>query len=400
MKLATFRTDINGFIFLLFSLPFMFVGFGLLFYGLFMFYTWNQSASWVKVPATVIEAKIKSNRSSKGSTTYTLTGRYRYSFNNMQFESRNILIEKGSSSSYYEKAELLEQMEKAIAGKITLDALVNPNDPRQALLFRKITSGIYLLGGVGLIFAVVGSGFFLQGLFLIKMQSKKQELRRQHPGQPWKADTRWEGFSVKTRSIRDLAVSWMFAVFFSGFVSIFIFLLHADDTVPVFAWVIIGIFAIVSIAFAVSAIYDTMKFLKFGESNLILKQIPLVPGKEFTGIVVLPTRIEPGAQIDFELCCEKRTTTGYGKNRSTRTEFIFSEKKSGVVEQNRSFGKNLYIPVIFQVPEGVAVDKIDANPAFEWKLKVSASLPGVDYAAEFSLPVFAVETEEMVEYNI
>ncbi|MEW6710912.1 MAG: DUF3592 domain-containing protein [Candidatus Riflebacteria bacterium] len=400
MKLADIRTDVNGGILLLFSLPFMLAGFGLLVFGMSMFYSWHRSATWVKVPATIIEADIKSGRSSKGNKTYRLTGRYRYIFNNRQFESRNIFFEQGSSPAYHEKAEMLEQMKEAMAGKAALDALVDPSDPQQSILFRKLTSGMYLFTGIGLIFALVGGGFCLQGISLMRIQSKKRELRLQHPGKPWKADTRWDGFSVKTRSIRDLAVSWLFAVFFSGFVCVFVALLHADDTVPVFAWAVMGIFAITAIAFDISAVYDTMKFLKFGESNLILKQIPLVPGNEFTGIVVLPTQVEPGVQIDFELCCEKRTTTGYGKNRSTKTEFIFSEKKSGVVEQNRRIGKNLYVPVIFVVPEGVSVDKIDSNPAFEWKLKVSASLPGVDYAAEFSLPVFAVETEEMVEYNI
>jgi hypothetical protein len=57
------------------------------------------------------------------------------------------------------------------------------------------------------------------------------------------------------------------------------------------------------------------------------------------------------------------------------------------------------VPTDFTVPEEGEPDSPYTNPTIEWKLKAVAEVPGVDYEAIFSLPVFKVNGEEDIEYK-
>ena len=59
-------------------------------------------------------------------------------------------------------------------------------------------------------------------------------------------------------------------------------------------------------------------------------------------------------------------------------------------QQNRDYqGMKTAIPIAFKLPITVEPsDSTDANNRVVWRLQVAASVPGVDYAASFEVPVF------------
>ena len=56
------------------------------------------------------------------------------------------------------------------------------------------------------------------------------------------------------------------------------------------------------------------------------------------------------------------------------------------------------VPIAFTIPANQAPTSLRWDwPTREWKLLVKAAVPGVDLAARFALPVFAVESEDLIE---
>ena len=382
----------------LFGLPFFLMGFAFFLWGLSMVNTWHRSQDWDRVPAKVLSADIKTHYDSDGNT-YSLQGEYKYTYKGKEYTSDRVQIETGSSSAYNEKQKMLDQMLRAMKNEETIDAYVNPDNPTEAILFRQFSMGMILITGVGLLFTLVGLGLVFSGIFAYRKSKNKEALFAKFPGKPWKADSRWTGFKIITSQLNSLIASWAMALGISLFVSIFIFLLYSDDSAPLFAWGIIGLFAFFALLGIIGSIYKTLGYLKYGESQMVLHQIPLVPGAEFKGVIVLPKGIGSAQKVDLEFYCEKSLTTGSGKHRSTKTTVVHKEKSMEVTDSRKRINDRLFVPVTFSVPEEGEPDSPDTNPAIEWKLKAVAEVPGVDYEAIFSLPVFKVNSEKDIEYK-
>lgn len=383
----------------IFGLPFFLVGFSVFIYGLSMFYTWHQAANWPRVPAKIHSAKIEKHSDSDGDTTYSIKGSYSYSYQGKDYKGDRIEIESGSSSAYGEKKRMLNQMKKAMKNKSSIDAMVNPQNPGDSILFRHVSQGMYLFSGIGFIFSLVGGFLIFLGITGSIKERKKAKALALNPDQPWKAEDRWDGFSIKTNQLKAVLSAWALGIFVTIFISIFLITLYTDSGAPIFAWVIIGIFTLVALALDINAVYQTIKFIKFGESRLVLKQMPIVPGREFKGLVILPANMGRSANYDFELRCEKRLTTRSGKNSTTTTTVLFKEKVAITSDPRNTIRERQFLPFSFIVPEGCETDSPSTNPVFEWKLKVENESSGVDYSAEFSLPVFEVSSESLIEFK-
>ncbi|MGM0600108.1 MAG: DUF3592 domain-containing protein [Candidatus Rifleibacteriota bacterium] len=382
----------------LFGLPFFLMGFAFFLWGLSMVNTWHKSQDWDRVPAKIISADMKTHHDSDGNT-YSLKGEYKYTYKGKEYIGDRVQLETGSSSAYDEKKQLLNRMQQAIKNETPIEAYVDPDNPEESILFRQISMGMILITGVGLLFTLVGLGLIASGIFAYRKSKQKDALLEKFPGKPWKADSRWSGFKIITSQLNSLIAKWAFSLFFSIFVSIFLFLLYGDKSAPWFAWGIIGLFAVFAVLSIFGAIYKTLGYLKYGESQMVLHQIPLVPGAEFKGVIVLPKGIGSGKKVDLEFFCEKCLTTGSGKHRSTKTTVLHKEKAMEITDSRKRINERFIVPVAFTIPENGEPDSPSTNPTIEWKLKAVAEVPGVDYEAVFSLPVFKVNSEEDIEYK-
>ncbi len=381
----------------LFGLPFLLAGLGLSLYGLFMFYTYFQSASWDKVKGTVISAEIKTHEGSED-TTYSLDGLYEFTYRGQKYESRKFAIEGGSSSAYNEKKKQLAVLEKAIRNNTPVDVYVNPRNPHKSFVFREISMVMVMITGMGLVFAMVGFAFV--GGWIKPPSITASQLQSLSAGEPWKADPRWTGFILKTGIGKGLAGLWAFAAFFTIFVGTFVGVLIMDSGAPIFAWAVVLVFVVIALAIDVAAVYTTLQYRKFGDSSLVLSQFPLVPGFEFAAVMAVQSRFSAGQAFDFELLCEHKHITGSGKNSHTKIDKVYSYKTSVNVQSQHFQRKHIFVPVKLRIPEDAQQVTPDfKNPSLTWKLKAAASVPGVDFAAEFPLPVYNVSSPEQIKYK-
>jgi len=115
----------------------------------------QRSASWELVPCTVEWSQVRTHSGDEGDT-YSVNILYSYEWKGRPYKSNRYDFFPGSSSGYQSKQAIVSRHP---AGHRTT-CLVNPDQPREAVLTRE-ASGSLLLGLIPLMFFVVGSAGLL-----------------------------------------------------------------------------------------------------------------------------------------------------------------------------------------------------------------------------------------------
>jgi len=142
------------------------------------------------------------------------------------------------------------------------------------------------------------------------------------------------------------------------------------------------LFPAVGVGLLVWAVRATLRYRRFGVSQLDLATLPGVVGHALEGTLRTPEGLRPVEGFRVVLTCIRRVTTGSGDDRSTSETVLWQEEQ-------RVDGTGVTIPVAFAIPADAAPsDPGQASDGTLWRLDVTADVPGVDYAASFEVPVF------------
>jgi hypothetical protein len=374
-----------------FGLPFLAVG--VFVAGLFgnMFLDYRRAASWDRVPARIESAEFEVSHG-KGAS-YSVKARYSYEYGGRTYTGSRIAADTGGSSDarHRERYELLRQHKES--GQPFL-AWVNPARPQESLLFREMTTMSWALLPFGLVFAGVGGALFVGGLWSIFGARRRARRLAADPQRPWRADPRWlAGFVFDEHAGRKLAGGWTAAVFLSLFVSIFVIGLIGAKA-PLWVWGVFGIFVLLALALLAGAACSTVQFTKYGSPRLAMAEVPAVPGRTLTAIVLCRRHVDVEGAFKVTLKCEQKT----GSGKQSQTETLHEESVEVAQDLAGGSAAGTAVPVELPIPgdlPGTTPD--DADPSVKWTLAVKAATPGVDFSAEFDLPVFRVEDENLIE---
>jgi hypothetical protein len=85
-----------------------------------------------------------------------------------------------------------------------------------------------------------------------------------------------------------------------------------------------------------------------------------------------------------------------GDDNSTSENILWQEERRVMGEPSRTAAAmETHIPVTFRLPgDAAACDDSDSNNRVLWRLQLSAVVPGVDYAAQFEVPVFRTSASD------
>jgi hypothetical protein len=266
------------------------------------------------------------------------------------------------------------------------------------LALQRLSQGNWREGLFFVLFAVTFGGVGLGGLALTWVGRGRlrehEALKAKYPSQPWLWQNDWASGRIDDSSHRTMWAAWAFATLWNlvsfpvGFAGVRAALDEGNK-----AGLIALLFPLVGIGILVWAVRATLRYGKYGISRLELSTVPGVIGRTLAGTIRVTSVLQPADGFLATLSCVRRVTTRSGKNSSTTESILWQEDRCLRGEPSRdTAGLGTRIPVAFRLPaDARACDASDHNDRILWRLKLSATVPGVDYESVFEVPVFRTD---------
>jgi hypothetical protein len=365
---------------LAFALPFALVGVLCGVGVAFDLWTWQAAQRWVETPAQVLESELKTH-DGDDSDTYSVVARYRYEFQGKPYEGDRVTLHQESDSGDYnrDRATALEGIRKA-GGKTV--CYVNPRDPARAMLYRDLRPGLVAIKLLAaLLFGGVGFGLLYAGLYGAKSAKRKEVAEQEHPGKPWMWRPDWAAGRI--RSSEGLAAWFItfFALVWNALCwPIALNVLSKGQQAGEPSQWLVALFPLLGIAVGAGAIYLWLRRLRWGVSEFEMAAVPGVLGGPLAGVIRAPRGINAEHGFVLKLACLRTVKRG----DSSETETVWDAEHSLQRNLVTSDGGRTLIPVKFLVP----YDEPPSGDDVQWQLSASAEAIGVDYYAQFDVPMF------------
>lgn len=370
----------------LFALPFAGVGVFMGFLTIWSVADWFSMRSWVPVDAELVSVDLEESRGSD-STTYEVTASYRYTYDGRQYIGLRVGLHTGSDSIGGYQRDTYRKL-AARRGK-TVVCFVDPDEPSRAVLDRNLRYerlGFYLLFVV--LFGGAGFGLMAGGIHGSRKAKRERELKALHPDEPWLHNEEWQTGRIRSSNKAAFLATAIFAAVWNMISMPMVFFLRDEIFDPDNRLALVALlFPVVGVGLAVWAVRSFFRWQKFGESVFEMSTMPGVLGGPLEGTIRPSTAIHAGGGFDVTLSSIHKYRSGTGKNRRTREKVLW--QKSYRAGLDPSHGG---IPVSFYVPyecEPTDVDEPDNQKI--WRVEVTADVVGVDYHAQFEVPVFRTE---------
>lgn len=246
--------------------------------------------------------------------------------------------------------------------------------------------------GVGFcsIFAIIGYGIIFAAIKGFKSGKREAALAAQHPYQPWLLKKEWaEGRMVDSNKttffvVLAIALFWN-AISWTATIGVF----SDDSNAEEAAKYVVLLFPLIGLLLAWGAVYQLLRWRKFGDSTFEMAEVPGVIGGSLGGVVLTKVNVRPENGFHVILRNLKEVTTGSGKNRSTHTTVLWEGEQWVKEDALADDPTQSAIPIFFNIPyECQAPERVSNDVNIKWELKVKADVPGVDYEAVFNPPVF------------
>ncbi len=379
-----------------FGIPFALVGLGVLLWGLSMIRDHYRMKSWQKAPATITQVQFDERRGSKGGRTWIVTGSYKYVWEGRPYRGNRIVVESGSTSEHAFWRGLYDDLERARKERKTYDILVNPADPTESIVVNRFSITMMILPCFGLVFLIAGLGIMRHGYNEYRQAGRSTAQAERFPQQPWRRDDLGLGFRIHEGALSKMVTLNAIAIGGTCFISVFVLAITQDTNAPFFVYLVVGFFALVIGLLDCHAIYTTLRYCKYGDPALMLTEWPIATGRPFVGAVLIGRHLEQETGgVKVTLKCERKTTTGSGKHAKTHVEELYCT--STVATRDMGSGSRSAIPFTLPIPDRLPSRDIQSNPAIEWTLKVDAETPGIDFGAEFAVPVYEVADPALIQ---
>ncbi|MEO1497608.1 MAG: DUF3592 domain-containing protein [Planctomycetota bacterium] len=341
-----------------------------------------ETQSWVETPATL--NRVTLDRSSKGDgATYAVTAEYRYEYDGRPYVGDRVGIstDKDNLKRYHER--LYERLKAARDAGEPVTCYVDPGDPSRAILVRRLrwTSLMFHVPFVAA-FGLVGFGLLIGAGYAYRKTVRLETLQAAEPERPWLWREDWK-LGVVESTGRDRLLAAGYGGFLWNVLAWPIALLLWSDEADTGWWGIaaVSLFPLVGVGLVAWWGRLLVQRRRYGESKLRLATLPGVIGGRLTGAILAPTAVTEASGVRVALKC--RRTTGDGDGQKTRV--VWQEERK--IERTLDSGEpgRVGVPVAFTIPSDCLST---AENEVEWKLTAHAKLPGVDYEAQFAVPVF------------
>ena len=151
------------------------------------------------------------------------------------------------------------------------------------------------------------------------------------------------------------------------------------------------VFPLIGIGIAIMTVRTWIRRRKFGISVLDLQTIPASPGDWLRGTVQtgVPVKNQPAREFRLRLVCARRSTyRDPDGDRRVSEETIWHDDQTvfgGISGTSQIFTVSVNIAIPADLPPTELYPEDDRTL---WRLEITSALKGVNYAAQFEVPVF------------
>ncbi len=342
-------------------------------------------SAWPTTEAIIHESELR-----RSDDSYNATARYSYSWEGTHYEGYRVALSRTADNIGDFQEETAGILKAAKVDERPLPVHVNPENPSESILFPQLRWELVgFLGVFGLVFFSVGFGIMMAGLLGGRNARKNQTLSGLHPNEPWLQDEKWASGEIRSGGKGMALGLTLFAVVWTLISTPALFAFHEEFFIRENRAILFAlIFPLVGLGLLAAAIYLWIRYLKYGQVTLQLQTLPGVIGGSFSGAIVIPKTLIATEGVRMALRCQRHVVSGSGKNRSVRVTDLWSHEEI-ITDQRRTPTGGTLLPVLFQIPyECHEVDTSNESNKVQWKLEATAATPGVDFHAEFDVPVF------------
>ena len=374
----------------LFALPFAAAGLFVGYLATRSLATWYEARDWVEIPARILETDLEVHQGSD-STTYELTAHYEYEWEGRTYTSHSVGLSSGSDNVGSFHQDRHAELSNYQASGAIFRCFVDPDEPTQSLLYRDMRWGLFALMGVfALLFTGASGGMMAGGFWGTRKLAEQERLEARHPDTPWRWKSDWSDGRIRTSGSAQFLFPMIFAVFWNLISTPLLFLLPREVLDNGNKAALIGlIFPLLGLGLIVWAARAFLHWKKFGDSVFEMSTFPGVVGGPLAGRILTSVDIQPISGFDLTLSSIHRVTTGSGKNRST-TERVQWQDTQHIDRETLDYDPTRSsIPVSFSIPyEAEPTEERSADDETLWRLEVAAETAGIDFSAQFEIPVF------------
>jgi len=248
-----------------------------------------------------------------------------------------------------------------------------------------------LVASFGMLFFLAGVSLLIHGLLSILKQNKVDSARNERPGELWYSDYPWDPTGIKGRGFEQLMKRLYACAGITVFLIPFHWLAFIEAKILIFQ-ISIGLFELILFGVWLHWFYLLFQYLKHGRSYLRFDQFPFFLGEKLKVYLESSRPIRGLKELELILRCvqEAYETRGSGENRRmvVVSYQIFAEKKK--FDDAQIYQQDvLRLPVEFQLPaDKEYAGSLSARPPRFWEIEVKAQTPGIDYRANFFVPVY------------
>jgi hypothetical protein len=203
---------------------------------------------------------------------------------------------------------------------------------------------------------------------------------------PWRCYDQWKDGKVECDSQGRMIGLWIGAVALLGISVPILLQLRSESERGGISTYLPLFLPLAGLLLLFLAIQATFRWRKFGKSVFTIRNETGVVGGVLAGSITTSRALQTPGPYSFKLACKERITKGTGKNRQVTTHWRWS---ADVQVPSAGYNSQAGVPVSIQVPaDCLETGDDNAQGVISWQLSVRAPVQGVDYYAEFEVPVF------------
>lgn len=371
----------------LFFVPFLLAGVAIIYFGLLRpAYRILESSDWVEHPCVIQESSVVRHEGDDGPT-YSVQIIYRYTSGGRDYESRRHSFGLGGSSSGRKsKQEVVDRYPE----RATRICYVDPDQPSEAVLSRKFTGGMWLLGLFGLPFFLIGvGGLFYKGSPQVKSKpltlGRSGHVRAQTDQSVQRAALRLKPSSGPVATAIGVL---LVALFWNGIVSVFVVGAVNDGLHGGVKWgmlLFLTPFILIGLALIVGALHQILAIWNPRAELMIDPGMPAL-GEEVGLGYVLTGSVQRLENLTLTLEAEERATYRRGTTTTTDTstfhrQVLFEAR----LQKEIRFGR-----VTFAIPAQTMHSIKSRNNEIRWVLKVNGEIANwPDLSAEYPIRILS-----------